>query len=95
MLTTGMVLVAPELNPKACWEFDGEILVLHHPTTISVKYQAMGTLSVDYIYPFLQYTADQSGKRQPSSACHRNAFEQVTRLAVDSDLSNIPSELID
>lgn len=37
----GMVLVSPELNPKACWEFDGEIVVLHHPTTISSKYQAM------------------------------------------------------
>ncbi|XP_031634585.1 GTP-binding protein 1 [Contarinia nasturtii] len=37
----GMVLVCPELNPKAAWEFDGEIVVLHHPTTISSKYQAM------------------------------------------------------
>ncbi|XP_071105876.1 GTP-binding protein 1-like [Haliotis cracherodii] len=37
----GMVMVAPRLEPKACWEFEGEILVLHHPTTISVRYQAM------------------------------------------------------
>ncbi|XP_012934958.1 GTP-binding protein 1 [Aplysia californica] len=37
----GMVMVSPRLEPKACWEFEGEILVLHHPTTISVKYQAM------------------------------------------------------
>ncbi|XP_052267319.1 GTP-binding protein 1-like [Dreissena polymorpha] len=37
----GMVMVSPRLNPQACWEFDSEILVLHHPTTISVKYQAM------------------------------------------------------
>lgn len=37
----GMVMVAPELNPQACWEFEGEILVLHHPTTISQRYQAM------------------------------------------------------
>lgn len=37
----GMVMVSPLLDPKACWEFEGEILVLHHPTTISVKYQAM------------------------------------------------------
>ena len=35
-------MVSPKLNPQACWEFEGEILVLHHPTTISVKYQAMG-----------------------------------------------------
>lgn len=39
-----MVMVSPRLNPQACWEFDSEILVLHHPTTISVKYQAMGTI---------------------------------------------------
>lgn len=38
----GMVMVSPALNPKACWEFEGEILVLHHPTTISSRYQAMG-----------------------------------------------------
>lgn len=37
----GMVLVSSELNPRACWEFDGEIVVLHHPTTISSRYQAM------------------------------------------------------
>ncbi|KAG5671500.1 hypothetical protein PVAND_001694 [Polypedilum vanderplanki] len=37
----GMVMVSPELNPQACWEFEGEILVLHHPTTISQRYQAM------------------------------------------------------
>ncbi|XP_003689828.1 GTP-binding protein 1 [Apis florea] len=37
----GMVMVAQVLNPQACWEFEGEILVLHHPTTISSCYQAM------------------------------------------------------
>uniref|UniRef100_A0A2P2I0S9 GTP-binding protein 1 n=2 Tax=Hirondellea gigas TaxID=1518452 RepID=A0A2P2I0S9_9CRUS len=37
----GQVLVDPTLNPASCWEFKGEILVLHHPTTISTKYQAM------------------------------------------------------
>jgi len=37
-----MVLVSPACNPVACWEFEGEILVLHHPTTISARYQAMG-----------------------------------------------------
>ncbi len=38
----GMVMLSPALQPQACWEFQGEILVLHHPTTISTKYQAMG-----------------------------------------------------
>ncbi|XP_067125333.1 GTP-binding protein 1 [Centruroides vittatus] len=37
----GMVMVSSALNPQACWEFEGEILVLHHPTTISPRYQAM------------------------------------------------------
>jgi len=37
----GMVMVSPELKPQCCWEFEGEILVLHHPTTISARYQAM------------------------------------------------------
>lgn len=38
-------MVSPALNPQACWEFEGEILVLHHPTTISSRYQAMGKLT--------------------------------------------------
>uniref|UniRef100_A0A674CED1 GTP-binding protein 1 n=1 Tax=Salmo trutta TaxID=8032 RepID=A0A674CED1_SALTR len=37
----GMVMVSPRLNPQASWEFMAEILVLHHPTTISPRYQAM------------------------------------------------------
>ncbi|KAL0993172.1 hypothetical protein UPYG_G00104240 [Umbra pygmaea] len=37
----GMVMVSPKLNPQASWEFMAEILVLHHPTTISPRYQAM------------------------------------------------------
>ncbi|KAK2711089.1 hypothetical protein QYM36_012308 [Artemia franciscana] len=46
LLRKGMVMVAPSLNPVACWEFEGEILVLHHPTTIQVRYQAMGNLAL-------------------------------------------------
>lgn len=38
----GMVMVSPKLMPQATWEFEAEILVLHHPTTISPRYQAMG-----------------------------------------------------
>jgi len=41
-LRKGMVLVSEKLNPIASWEFEAEILVLHHPTTISTNYQAMG-----------------------------------------------------
>lgn len=35
-------MVDKQVKPQACWEFDAEVLVLHHPTTISTKYQAMG-----------------------------------------------------
>ncbi|KAK0154082.1 GTP-binding protein 1 [Merluccius polli] len=37
----GMVMISPKLTPQATWEFEAEILVLHHPTTISPRYQAM------------------------------------------------------
>jgi len=37
----GMVMLSQQLDPQCCYEFEGEILVLHHPTTISTKYQAM------------------------------------------------------
>merc|ERR1719481_1768296 len=37
----GMVMVSAKLNPRACWEFHGDIMVLHHPTTIATRYQAM------------------------------------------------------
>merc|ERR1719510_1217207 len=37
----GMVMVGAAVEPQCCYEFEGEILVLHHPTTISTKYQAM------------------------------------------------------
>ena len=37
----GMVMIHPGLEPQCCYEFEGEILVLHHPTPISCKYQAM------------------------------------------------------
>lgn len=36
-----MVLVSAALNPSACYEFDAEVLILHHPTTIAPNYQAM------------------------------------------------------
>lgn len=37
----GMVLVSPALKPVAYWEFDADLVILHHPTTITTKYQAM------------------------------------------------------
>jgi len=40
-LRKGMVMVSPKLNPQACWEFEGDIMVLHHPTTIQTRYQVI------------------------------------------------------
>ncbi|KAK7575905.1 hypothetical protein V9T40_012191 [Parthenolecanium corni] len=37
----GMVMVSPSLKPTASLEFEADILVLHHPTTINPRYQAM------------------------------------------------------
>jgi len=40
-LRRGMVLVARSVTPTACRRFDAEIIVLHHPTTIRLNYQAV------------------------------------------------------
>ena len=37
----GMVLVDSSLHPKASWEFDADIAILTHSTTIAPKYQAV------------------------------------------------------
>jgi GTPase len=37
----GMVLVHPSLNPRASRDFEAEVHVLHHPTTIKLHYQAV------------------------------------------------------
>ena len=39
-----MVMVSPKLNPQSCWEFEGDIMVLHHPTTIATRYRGEVTL---------------------------------------------------
>ncbi|CEO97105.1 Tr-type G domain-containing protein [Plasmodiophora brassicae] len=40
-LRRGMVLVSRSVQPQACRQFEAEILVLHHPTTIRLNYQAV------------------------------------------------------
>ncbi|CAD7702796.1 unnamed protein product [Ostreobium quekettii] len=37
----GMVLVGMQLKPKATWEFDADIAILTHSTTIQPRYQAV------------------------------------------------------
>ena len=39
-------MVDKRVKPEACWEFEAEVLVLHHPTTMSPKYQAMGEKNI-------------------------------------------------
>eukprot|EP00697_Spironema_sp_BW2_P010343 gnl/Spiro4/25526_TR12726_c0_g1_i1.p1 gnl/Spiro4/25526_TR12726_c0_g1~~gnl/Spiro4/25526_TR12726_c0_g1_i1.p1 ORF type:complete len:698 (+),score=126.70 gnl/Spiro4/25526_TR12726_c0_g1_i1:88-2094(+) len=38
-ITKGMMLLDPSMNPQALWEFDAEVLVLFHSTTVKVNYQ--------------------------------------------------------
>lgn len=35
----GMVLLDPRLHPAATWEFDADIAILTHSTTIQPRYQ--------------------------------------------------------
>jgi GTPase len=42
----GMVLVDEKLRPHACWEFNAEIAILTHSTTIQPRYQ-VGRLAAD------------------------------------------------
>jgi len=39
MIRKGMVLVDPSLNPESYWEFEVDLLVLYHSTTIKTGYQ--------------------------------------------------------
>jgi hypothetical protein len=41
LIRRGQVLVDPIVNPKATRYFDAEVLILHHPTTIKLGYQAV------------------------------------------------------
>ena len=37
----GMALVSKAVEPRASWEFDADIAILTHSTTIQLKYQAV------------------------------------------------------
>ena len=41
LIRRGQVLVDPLVNPKSTRVFDAEVLILHHPTTIKLGYQAV------------------------------------------------------
>jgi GTPase len=62
-LRKGLVIISEKYHPHASLEFEAEILVLHHPTTISVNYQAMGEQKLDDLKNFrlsilFQFTAE-------------------------------------
>ncbi len=42
----GMVLVDASLQPKAGWEFDADIAILTHSTTIQPRYQVQSDLGM-------------------------------------------------
>ena len=42
----GMSLIHPSLNPRATWEFDAEIVILHHATTLVNGYSPMMHIGV-------------------------------------------------
>ena len=71
-------MLATSENPVACWEFEGDILVLHHPTTISTKYQAMGeqwitlwscTCTCIYTIMYVQY-GNANRRKQKAQRIH-------------------------
>lgn len=37
----GMIMIDPSLKPEPIWDFDAEIVILHHATTIKEGYQAV------------------------------------------------------
>lgn len=37
----GMVLASKEISPKGAWQFEAQLIILHHPTTIRERYQCM------------------------------------------------------
>ena len=53
----GMVLVDSSLQPKAGWEFDADIAILTHSTTIQPRYQVPQTPLPGLLSPFLPYSA--------------------------------------
>jgi len=64
----GMIIINPSLNPEACFEFDADVFILHHPTTIMVNYQAMAhagpvrqTVMIKSMDKEVLRTADRAG----------------------------------
>lgn len=103
----GMVMVSPEVNPQACWEFEGEILVLHHPTTISQRYQAMVhcgsirqtasivTMSKDCLRTGDKATVKFRFQKNPEyvKRCQKIVFREGRTKAVGTILKPLPHQI--
>lgn len=71
----GMVLVAAEAHPQASWEFDADIAILTHQTTIQPKYQAV--IHCEIVRQSARVVAmDRERLRSGDRACVRFRFLQ-------------------
>ena len=69
----GMVLVAPGRNPRSSWEFDADIAILTHSTTIQPRYQAV--IHCEIIRQAAKVVAmDREQLRSGDRACVRFRF---------------------
>ena len=80
-----MVLVDSSLHPKASWEFDADIAILTHSTTIAPKYQAV--IHCEIVRQAARVVAMdrerlRSGDREPSVICASLLTEVLTRARV-------------
>ncbi|CAL5222525.1 g4900 [Coccomyxa viridis] len=74
-LRKGMVLVDSSLHPKASWEFDADIAILTHSTTIAPKYQAV--IHCEIVRQAARVVAmDRERLRSGDRACVRFRFLQ-------------------
>ncbi|PRW56451.1 GTP-binding 1 [Chlorella sorokiniana] len=71
----GMVLVAAEARPQASWEFDADIAILTHQTTIQPRYQAV--IHCEIVRQSARVVAmDRERLRSGDRACVRFRFLQ-------------------
>jgi GTPase len=71
----GMALVAEALAPRASWEFDADIAILTHSTTIQPKYQAV--IHCEIVRQSARVVAmDRDRLRSGDRACVRFRFMQ-------------------
>lgn len=83
----GMVLVDSSLHPKASWEFDADIAILTHSTTIAPKYQAV--IHCEIVRQAARVVAMdrerlRSGDREPSVIRASLLTELLTRARVQT-----------